>query len=134
MMSRGVELPWVILGRRLRPFSFVLMLATFIAGVEFFVADTGPGSGLSEHFSGGFAFAAATLLLVGWATMNDDVHDWGLLLAAGVWGARSTLFMLDSNWTDVGAYLSICWALGAFGAYLLERYDHAWKYHRAHRE
>jgi hypothetical protein len=129
MMSRGVELPWTVLGRRLRPFSFVLMAATFIVGFEFHLTESGPGSGLSEHFAGGFAFMASAMLLLGWALRNDDIHDWGLLVAAGVWGARSTLFLLDSNWRDVGAYLSVCWMVGALGAYGLERYDHKWRYH-----
>lgn len=124
MMSRGVELPWKILGRRIRPFSFALMLATLVAAVEFAQAETGPGSGLTEAFAGGFGYLAVTLLLLGWITVNDDLHDWGLLVAAGVWGGRATLFFLDSEFDDVGAYLSVCWAVGALGAYALERYDH----------
>jgi hypothetical protein len=131
MMSRGVELPWTILGRRLRPFSFAIMTSTFVIGIEFHLTDTGPGVGLSEHFAGGFAFMASAMLALGWAIRNDDIHDWGLLLAAGVWGARSTLFFLDQNYDNVGAYLSLCWVVGILGAYALERYDHKWRYHLA---
>ena len=134
MMSRGVELPWVIFGRRIRPFSFVLMLATLIIGIEFNVTQTGPGSGIAAYLSGGFSFLTVFLLALGWWLKNDDVHDWGLLIAAGVWGARSTLFILDTDFKDVGTYLSLCWMVGALGAYALERYDHKWRYHLVARD
>jgi hypothetical protein len=131
MMSRGVELPWKILGRRIRPFSFVLMMATIRVGIEFNVTQSGPGSGLSSNFSGGFAFIAASLLFTGWLIQSDDTHDWGLLIAGGAWGARSALFILEGKWDDPGAFLGLCWMTGALGAYALERYDHKWRWHLA---
>ena len=133
-MSRGVELPWVVWDRRVRPFSLAIMWTTFVVGLQYAALQDGPGSVIADWFTGGFAFAAATLLMVGWATKNDTVHDWGLLIAAGVWGARSALYLLEDGPRAIGVWLSLGWFVGIFGAYLLERYDHAWKYHRAHRE
>jgi hypothetical protein len=131
MMSRGVELPWVVYGRRLRPFSFAIMLSTIVVGVQYVGLGEGPGSVLADGFTGGFAFIGAALLLLGWATMNDDVHDWGLLLCGGVWAGRATLYMLEDGPDAIGFWLSMCWVVGIMGAYALERYDHKWRYHLA---
>ena len=128
-MSRGVELPWVIFGRRLRPFSFAIMLTTTVVGIQYVGLQTGPGSAVADWFTGGFAFVAAIMLLIGWLFRQDDIHDWGLLIAAGVWGSRSALYLLEDGPRAIGVWLSLGWFIGIMGAYLLERYDHRWRYH-----
>lgn len=127
-MSRGVELPWVIFGRRIRPFSFFLMCATIIVGIQYVGNGTGPGSVLADGLTGGFAFTAVGLLSAGWILKSDDTHDWGLLVAAGVWGARSWLYLLEDGPSSLSIYFSLCWFGSALGAYLLERYDHKWRH------
>ena len=132
VMSRGVELPWVIFGRRLRPFSFAIMMSTMVVGVQYVGLNEGPGSVLADWFTGGFAFVAVFLLFCGWAFKADDVHDWGLLLAGGVWAGRGALYFLEQGPRAIGLWLSLSWVIGIMGAYVLERYDHKWKYHVVH--
>lgn len=132
MMSRGVELPWKILGRRIRPFSFAIMFTTIVVGVQYVGLHTGPGNAVADWFTGGFAFTAALMLLIGWAFNKDDLHDWGLLIAAGVWGSRAALYVLESGWDTLSVWFSLGWFMGIMGAYALERFDHKWRWRLAH--
>jgi steroid 5-alpha reductase family enzyme len=132
MMSRGVELPWTVFGRRLRPFSFAIMCTTFVVGVQYIGLHTGPGNAVADWFTGGFAFIACFLLFTGWAFKSDDIHDWGLLFAGGVWGSRAALYLLEEGPSSLAMYFSLGWFTGIMGAYALERYDHKWRWHLAH--
>ena len=129
MMSRGVELPWEIYGRRIRPFSFALMCVTIVVGIQYLGLHKGPGSDTADIIEGVMAFSASSLLILGWLHKNDDIHDWGLLLAAGVWGGRAALYALEQGGGALSIYFSVGWFMAAMGAYLLERYDHKWRYH-----
>lgn len=132
-MSRGVELPWKVMGRRIRPFSFAIMCTTFVVGIQHLGLHDGPGAAVADWFTGGFAFTAALMLLIGWAFKQDDIHDWGLLVAAGVWGSRAALYFMEDGPSALGVYFSLGWFAGIMGAYLLERYDHSWRHHRVAR-
>jgi hypothetical protein len=134
MMSRGVELPWMIFGRRLRPFSFAIMFTTLVVGIQYVGLHAGPGSAVASWGTGGFAFASAFLLFLGWAFKHDDMHDWGLLIAAGVWGSRAVLFWLETGPSTLSVYFSLGWFVGIMGAYGLERYDHKNVYRLAHED
>jgi hypothetical protein len=122
-VRKGYELRTPFLGRPVRPFHFAVFIATAalaatnIDGVGTIL--TGPAS----HIVGVVASLAAALLLVGWVTEADRPAEWGLLLAAGVWVSRATFATLvGAGWFAVA--LSSAWAVGAGGAYLLERADH----------
>lgn len=132
MMARGVELPLKIFGRRIRPFSFAIMFTTTVVGIQYLGLHTGPGSAVADWFTGGFAFTATGLLLLGWALKNDDIHDWGLLIAAGVWGSRASLYLLEQGATSLSVYFSFGWFIGIIGAYALERFDHKWRWRLVH--
>jgi hypothetical protein len=78
---------------------------------------------------------SAVLLTVGWWWRNEWCAEWGLLLATGAWVSRAVYISLAGTgflgYTDaplqvsvVSAIVSLAWAVGAAGAYLLERYDH----------
>lgn len=132
-MSRGVELPYTIFGRHLRPFSFALMLATFTIALQFYLLPEAPGEGWSQHVMGTLGMLGVLGLFFGWALKSDPVHDFGLLFVSGVWVGRTFLFGAQNDWLYVGTYLSACWAIAAIGAWLLERYDHKWQHEVADR-
>jgi hypothetical protein len=108
------------------------MCTTFVVGIQYVGLQTGPGNAVADWATGGFAFAASLMLFIGWAFRNDDIHDWGLLIAAGVWGSRAALYFLEQGTTALSVYFSLGWFVGIMGAYLLERYDHKWQFHLAH--
>jgi hypothetical protein len=129
-IRRGYELKTLFFGRPVRPFHLAVTIATFVIGVsnltdspETFLLHT------SSNFLGALAVSSAFLLTLGWWFTNDWAAEWGLLIAVGVWLSRGILIAI----TDDGLYvlgtvasviLSFAWAIGAGGAYLLERYDH----------
>lgn len=111
------------LKRRFRPFSFALMLSLLVVAWQFHVLHTGPGSVLANELAGGFAFIAAALLFMGWMFDSHNLRLWGLLLATGVWAARSALSFMDPvvGISVVAPWLSLCWAIGSFGAWWVEK-------------
>ena len=127
-MSRGVELPWHVFGRRIRPFSFSLMLATLAVGIQFQVQVEAPGEELHQNIMFGLAIVGVSLLFAGWVTIRDWVHDYGLLIVSGVWMGRTALYVMQDDWEQIGLYLSACWAVSAVGAWMIERYDHKWQH------
>jgi uncharacterized membrane protein YhaH (DUF805 family) len=128
IVSRGVELPWHIFGRRIRPFSFALMLATLAVGVQFFIQDGAPGDRLHQYFMSALSLVGVALLFSGWALLTDPLHDWGLLIVSGVWMGRTALYVMEDDWEQIGLYLSACWVIAAVGAWFIERYDHRWQH------
>jgi hypothetical protein len=128
MMSRGVELPWHIAGRRIRPFSFALMLATLAVGVQFHIQDNAPGEQLHQNIMAVLSMLGVGLLFSGWAALKDTLHDYGLLIVSGVWMARTALYVMQGDWEEIGLYLSGCWVIAAVGAWFIERYDHRWQH------
>lgn len=128
---KGYELEGLFLDRPIRPFHFAVMLATSTIAVLLWIPSEtidgweGPGS----HVLAVAATNSALLLFVGWWFRNEWAAEWGLLLAVGVWVARAFYVLSTGGESGVivpwaSATLSIAWAIGAGGAYLLERYDH----------
>jgi hypothetical protein len=105
------------------------MISTIVVVYQYEILEQGPGIHTFDVLETMFASAAVTMLFFGWLTKNEDVHEWGLLLAAGVWASRATLYFLDQGIGSIGVWLSISWLVGALGAYLLEAYDHRWHKH-----
>jgi hypothetical protein len=128
-VSQGVELPFQIFNRRIRPFSLALLIATIVVVYQYEIMEQGPGPHGFDVVETMFASFAVCLLFFGWLLKNDAVHEWGLVLAAGVWAARMSLYVLDQGWSSIGVWLSLSWFIGAFGAWMLEAYDHRWHVH-----
>jgi hypothetical protein len=126
---RGYELDGLFFGRPIRPFHLAVTLSTgVVAYVLHRVLDAGWTS-TAAHTLGAVATVSVVLLTVGWWRTNDWCAEWGLLLATGVWTARGVLIVIDPNVTPLfgpfpSALLSFAWAVGAGGAYMLERLDH----------
>lgn len=76
------------------------------------------------------AWAAAVLLFYGWWARSDRAAEVGLCFAAAVWSARAALVVLTGTATFglvwLTALLSFAWAIGAAGAWALERAEHGW--------
>ena len=82
-------------------------------------------TGLLGNIVGVIALLSCVFLTAGWWFRNEWFAEWGLLLAVGCWSTRAMFSILhDSETTLAGPLLSVAWAVGAGGAYILERYDH----------
>jgi hypothetical protein len=129
-IRRGYELRGLFLGRPIRPFHFAVTIATTVIAVA--LLETGTMDWFPHsvvHVVGAFSLMASVFLSYGWWFRNDTAAEWGLLIACGVWVSRAFYaliggegLLIANQWTSF--FLSIAWAVGAGGAYLLERYDH----------
>lgn len=124
-VTRG-DLPWKMFGRTLKPVAFAQMLALLVlavAYVERFEREPGTDTIAGVLFAAA-AGTGAGLLFAGWVRGSQRLAEWGLLFAAGVWIARAALVLLTGYGDDpVAFWLSLCWAIAAGGAFLLESID-----------
>lgn len=109
------------LGRPIKPLAFALMMATGtlvwanVVDVDFL------GDAYIGDIVAAVAGAAVVLLFAGWWTRSQLLAEWGLLLSSGVWVARAmTVFFIGVHVDPVAFLLSICWAVAAGGAFMLE--------------
>lgn len=119
------ELPWLFLGRRIRPLALGLSLANLVIGIGILVLHHGPGDSLDMFWPGtavGLQAVLATVLLwAGFWCKSDRMMQWGLLLTAGAWASRAFFIFRDSGPSDQSVQLSACWVFIAVGSYVLER-------------
>lgn len=117
------ELPWLFMGRRIRPYALGVSLSTFVISWTLLVSRNGPGAALDRTFAGQtigiLGFIAVVMLWWGFWRNSDRVMETGLLLTSGAWFARAVFIIMDVGWTE-GAFLSFCWVLISVGAFLLE--------------
>lgn len=127
---RGYELEGLFFGRPIRPFHLAITIATAVVGGSNLTRESVTLLGhVPSNLIGAAAVMSAVLLTFGWWRTNESAAEWGLLIAVGVWIARGVyiattedgLFIVGSS---AAVALSVAWAIGACGAYLLERYDH----------
>ena len=120
----STELPWQVLGRKIRPYALAVSLASAVVAWAILVKHNDAGSHL-ESGSGvlvGWAAAAAVLLLWwGWWAQSDRTMRAGLLLTAGVFAARAAIVWLDQGTVGAAWLLSVAWCVASGGAWLLER-------------
>lgn len=118
------ELPWMVAGRRIRPYALAVSLASAVVGFSLLVQRDAPGDVLdsSPHGLGlGIsAIAASTLLWLGFWLKSSRWMQWGLLLTTGVFIARGVYVGLDTSFSNQASLLSLCWGVASAGAYLLE--------------
>lgn len=96
----------------------ILMLA--LAWLNLANRDAGLGDSVLGDVVGATALVAAVALLGGWWGRSQRMAEVGLLLAFGVYLAR-TVFLLATAPADQGVLLGIGAAVIAGGSYLLER-------------
>lgn len=133
-IRRGYELKRLFLGRPIRPFHLAVMLATGTVGYTLLRSFSDEKGGMA-FLLGIIASIASGFLFLGWWVKPNWKLDqqwfaeWGLLLALGVWLSRAFYVLISDysgvlNNTAASVILSVAWAVGSGGAYLLERYDH----------
>lgn len=121
----GRDLPWLILGRRVRPFSLGLSLACLVV----FWTDIFKRSDAGDVFDGSAeglvlgGAAALCVVLLWWAywAKNDLLMRWGLLGATGVFSARAAFLLFDRGWEFTPMWISVSIMTMAGGAWLLEQ-------------
>lgn len=119
------ELPWLIFGRKTRPFSLAVSLADLVIAWGLLVSRNGPGDrldgGAAGNLVGALALLGTAALWAGFWARSDRAMQAGLLTSAFVWGARAAFIVLDQGVWSQSALLSACWVVASSGAYLLER-------------
>lgn len=109
------------LGRPVKPLAFAVMMS--VASVFWFnivlESDVFAAS-FSSNFVGLAAGASTVMLFGGWWFRSQVLAEVGLLLATGVWVARTAALCLMYGPGDYGVWYSLCWVLAAGSSYLLE--------------
>lgn len=115
------HLPWLLFGRRARPYALAASLAAAsLAGVILTRRTVWGDAGDVWSVVVGIAAAvAAVLLWAGFWARSQLLMQHGLLLTAAVFAARGAyIALLGGSWAT--AVLSWCWTVASAGAYLLE--------------
>lgn len=122
------ELPWLLLGRKTRPFSLAVSLADLVVAWSLLIERSGPGEVLDRPMPGtlvgAMAALAAVLLWAGFWRRSDRLMQDGLLCSVFVWGSRAGAIAFTTGALDQSVLLSACWVIAAGGAYLLEHTTH----------
>ena len=123
-MTRG-DLPWTVSGRTVKPLAFAQMLALLVIAWAYLLDAAEPQMEVPlGDVTGVAALVAAGMLMFGWAANSQRWAEIGLLIGAGVWVARASVVALVGYGTDpVAFWLSLCWAVSAGGAFMLESMD-----------
>ena len=120
----STELPWTVLGRKVRPYALAVSLASLIVAWAILVRHDDAGSHLESEpgvLVGWAALAACLLLWHGWWAQSDRTMRAGLLITAGVFAARAAIVWLDQGTVGAAWLLSVAWCVASGGAWLLER-------------
>lgn len=122
----STELPWLFLCRRVRPFALAAALATLYVAASLLIHRQDSGDALDDWTApgllvGGLAALSSVALFAGWWARGEKLMRFGLISAAGVFGARAGFIFADTD--DIfalSAWLSTAWVVACGGAYLLE--------------
>lgn len=120
----STELPWTVLGRKVRPYALAVSLASLIVAWAILVRHDDAGSHLESEpgvLVGWAALAACLLLWHGWWAQSDRTMRAGLLITAGVFAARAAIVFMEGGAGTIAALLSVAWCVASGGAWLLER-------------
>jgi len=120
----STELPWTVLGRKVRPYALAVSLASLIVAWAILVRHDDAGSHLESEpgvLVGWAALAAVLLLWWGWWAQSDRTMRAGLLITAGVFAARAAIVFMERGAGTIAALLSVAWCVASGGAWLLER-------------
>jgi hypothetical protein len=123
-MSR-TELPWLLWGRHVRPYSLAVslmmgMLAWYILIIGNDAGTLFDGRSIPAVIAGIAALLSFLLLWWGFWKQSGTAMKTGLLFSAGVMAARSVLVAIASGWSSQSVWFSMAWVVASSGAYLLE--------------
>ena len=115
------NLPWSLFNRKLRPFSFAVMLSVTVITWNV-ITESAVGQlldGAAGHIVAAVGVLSALLLLGGYVFRNDRVMANGLLFATGVWTTATVVLALDIG-AAPATQLAGCWVVACAGSWLLE--------------
>lgn len=127
------ELPWMWLGRKIRPYTFAVTFVCVVLTIALLVTGDDVGHVLDndDNIAGRYnlvgytigvaAMLAGTALLAGWWLRSDRYMRWGLLISAFMFATRGAFLFMDLGWRHVPAWISLGWVFASGGAWLLER-------------
>lgn len=122
------NLPWMLFGRKIRPYSFAVSIASLVIVFGLLIKQDDSGDVLDHtlagYIIGGTALTSVFLLWGGYIVRSDRWMQYGLLLSTGFFMGRWMFLSLDGSFTKVNAMLSFCWAIASGGAYLIEVVSH----------
>lgn len=116
------DLPWLIFGRRMRPYSFALSISTSVITWSIFAGST-IGQLLDAtlgQFAGIVGIVTVLLLIGGFWFRSDRLMTIGLLLSAGLWTTITMITGMEIGFFAVSTMMAGCWAVASGGAWLLE--------------
>lgn len=110
-------------GRKVRPYALAVSIAT---GVIAWACLTGIAVGRLLDGATGIIVGTVAVITVaalwwGWLAKSEAWMLRGLLWAAGVWAAVTTILATDVGIVNVNTLLSAAWVIASGGAWLLER-------------
>lgn len=120
------ELPWLLLGRLVRPFPLAASVACTLMSLNIWLGSSiwgGTEDPLSAVTAVG-GLVAAALLWGGWWGRSTALMQHGLMFVAVLFAMRGATIWLEGN--PITAGLSLSWTLAAGGAWLLERTTGGW--------
>ena len=128
-MHNRIVLTETFFGRPVKPFHLGLLIATATVGILLAFTHDTAWHGVPGKTLGVLALVSALFLFLGWVTNTENITEWGLLLAAGVWVSRMFYILISGkavfNIPAASFFLSLAWVVIAAGAYLIERMDNA---------
>ena len=115
------NLPWMIFGRKIRPYSLFLSIACAVSAWSLLTHSAAGKSldGTAGIIVGICALAAVLFLWLGYLLRNDILMRHGLMTSIGSWSAVGTFLALEQA-SPTSSLLAFCWAGASAGAYLLE--------------
>jgi hypothetical protein len=111
----------VFLGRPIKPLAFAIAMSMATLFWYNIVLNTGAfHAGIIGDLVGAVAGASCVLLFAGWWVRSESVEQLGLLFATGVWITRTFFIGFLDGFSEIGVWLSACWALVVAATYFLE--------------
>lgn len=120
--DRRTALPWLVFGRVARPWHLTVAIGTAVLAWQYLGPDEGVPGGSSawSELVGLAAALTSAVMVVAWWGRAERLAVLGLLLAAGVWVARTTLWGMTLGWVTPSVGFGLAWVVGIVGSYLLE--------------
>ena len=119
----STDLPWQLWGRRVRPYALAVSISTAVIAWAC-LAGIAVGrllDGATGIIVGTVAVITVAALWWGWLAKSEAWMLRGLLWAAGVWAAVTTILATDVGIVNVNTLLSAAWVIASGGTWLLER-------------
>ena len=119
----STDLPWQLWGRKVRPYALAVSISTAVIAWAC-LAGIAVGrllDGATGIIVGTVAVITVAALWWGWLAKSEAWMLRGLLWAAGVWAAVTTILATDVGIVNVNTLLSAAWVIASGGAWLLER-------------